>query len=365
MSAASPSTPPLPPVYSEALVAARFSHLFHLFGALVLYTLTYRVLPGEQTWRRMTAFVAACLFVISPAGLFLSAPYSETMCAFFNFTGMLFASIMQPRTSSRPNTVLQSGSIVFAGIFFGLATLARSNGVLSVLVFLQPGLVLCNELLSGPQKFTALVKLFATGVGALITLLGAALPQYIAYQSYCTGDSTRPWCQRLVPSIYSWVQEEYWNVGLFKYWTLSNIPLFLLAAPMLVITIYTASVCLLSRPILLDQSVSKTATTVEVASRSIRMPEPLRWFALPQLVLAVLTLTNFHVQIINRISTAYPVWYILIAVALTSHSYGNGKHSTAVTPLFGSKRTRQWVVRSMMMYAMIQGGLFASFMPPA
>ena len=365
MFAASPSTPPLPPVYSEALVAARLSHLFHLLGALTLYALTYRVLPGEPKWRRMTAFVTACLFVISPAGLFLSAPYSETMCAFFNFSGMLFASVLQPRTSSLPDTARQSVAVVLAGFFFGLATLARSNGVLSVLVFLQPGLVLCRELLTGPQKVTSLVKLIAIGIGAILTLAGSILPQYRAYRIYCAGHSTRPWCDHLVPSIYSWVQQEYWNVGLFKYWTLSNIPLFLLAAPMLFIADYTASVCLMGRPILLDPSVSKTAGTNQDTARSVRMPEPLRWFALPQLVLAVLSMTHFHVQIINRISTAYPVWYILVAVAITSQSYGTGKHNSALTPILGNERTKQWAVRSMMMYAMIQGGLFASFMPPA
>jgi len=71
--------------------------------------------------------------------------------------------------------------------------------------------------------------------------------------------------------------------------------------------------------------------------------------ALSQLILVMLTLTTAHVQIISRISSAYPVW--LWYAAASFH-----ERNTSLVGIF---------VRFMVMYAIIQGGLFASFLPPA
>lgn len=72
--------------------------------------------------------------------------------------------------------------------------------------------------------------------------------------------------------------------------------------------------------------------------------------AASQTLLAILAITNYHVQIISRISSGYPVWYWWVASCLLD------------------KRRRVWGYRTVVfitMYAGIQGGLFASFLPPA
>lgn len=70
--------------------------------------------------------------------------------------------------------------------------------------------------------------------------------------------------------------------------------------------------------------------------------------ALPQLVLAVLALTSYHVQIITRISSGYPLWYIWLAFKLQDRP-----------------RRASLVIRWMVIYALIQAGLYACFLPPA
>ena len=47
--------------------------------------------------------------------------------------------------------------------------------------------------------------------------------------------SVRPWCTAVPPSVYTYVQARYWNSGLLLYWTTSQIPNFVLAAPPLVL----------------------------------------------------------------------------------------------------------------------------------
>ena len=72
--------------------------------------------------------------------------------------------------------------------------------------------------------------------------------------------------------------------------------------------------------------------------------------AAAQVALAVLALTSYHVQIITRISSGYPVWYWWVAGLLRSRaSWHLGKGIAAF----------------MVVYAMVQGVLFASFLPPA
>ena len=50
--------------------------------------------------------------------------------------------------------------------------------------------------------------------------------------------SPSPWCQKVYPDVYSYVQGKYWDVGLFKYYRISQIPNFLLAAPVLCISTF-------------------------------------------------------------------------------------------------------------------------------
>ncbi|TKA77635.1 hypothetical protein B0A49_04199 [Cryomyces minteri] len=214
--------------------------------------------------------------------------------------------------------------------------------------------------------------------------------------------------------IYTWVQGKYWNSGFLRYWTLSNAPLFLLAAPMLYVLISTALVApsFVTSPSAADYrdfqplEDQQTGTSQSSASRETTVTNTsarhcLRRLAVPQLVLAVLALTNFHVQIVNRIASGYPVWYLGIAVMLddaqSSCQSGTlisvkkslqqrqtsevedrvdvstprdakpkqGREDWIVGNEKGMSRKAEWTVRAMIMYAVIQGGLFASFLPPA
>ncbi|EER06993.1 hypothetical protein Pmar_PMAR024829, partial [Perkinsus marinus ATCC 50983] len=47
---------------------------------------------------------------------------------------------------------------------------------------------------------------------------------------------SRPWCEGR-GNIYSFIQKEYWHVGLLEYYTPNNIPNFLLAIPSMSIAI--------------------------------------------------------------------------------------------------------------------------------
>lgn len=79
--------------------------------------------------------------------------------------------------------------------------------------------------------------------------------------------------------------------------------------------------------------------------------------AVPQMVLAILALTTYHVQIITRISSGYPVWYWwLTSMILDCREFG----------LLGETwNVAEVILKWMVLHALTQGGLFASFLPPA
>lgn len=58
-------------------------------------------------------------------------------------------------------------------------------------------------------------ELLAVFLGGAQILLAILWPQYIAYNLYCgpgSFTSPRSWCERTIPSIYTFVQAEYWYV---------------------------------------------------------------------------------------------------------------------------------------------------------
>ena len=82
-----------------------------------------------------------------------------------------------------------------------------------------------------------------------------------------------------------------------------------------------------------------------------------RRLALPQLILAISALFLYHVQVITRLASGYPIWYLWLA-------------STILDDPKVRIFAKEWslakvIVRWMICYAILPGCLFASFLPPA
>jgi len=106
------------------------------------------------------------------------------------------------------------------------------------------------------------------------------------------------------------------------------------------------------------QNINGAATTDGEGTPSvIATGDVIKRLLIPQLVLAFLTLTSYHVQIITRLSSGYPVWYWWLACLTLDNEkirlFGRNWRSARI---FSG-----WIIG----YALIQAGLFASFLPPA
>ncbi|KFY05552.1 hypothetical protein V492_08455, partial [Pseudogymnoascus sp. VKM F-4246] len=298
----------------ESLVGTTIAHASHGLSVFALYHLACAIFPGPSGPK--LAFIAGCLHIFSPAGIFLSAPCGESTASFLTFLGVLFFAWGMP--AGAVSSGKQDGFVVLAGVTLGLSTTVRSNALLNGIVFAEEAVLVAWSVRNG-LSVPKIRRLAAVGVGGCCIAAGFLLPQYIAYQEYCTSASPRPWCSSLTPSIYTFVQEHYWDVGFLRYWKVSNIPLFLLAAPALVILISSG----LRTADLTSRETTRPSHNVDhykvtpaeraLSQRTIRL---LRSLSYPQLVLAVLAITNYHVQIITRLASASPVWYLWLAYSL-------------------------------------------------
>ena len=152
-----------------------------------------------------------------------------------------------------------------------------------------------------------------------------------------------------------------------RYWTLSNVPLFILATPVMCLMIVSAIEPFSG----LINPGCQYIFSARYQSRSMRVEKAVRdkeelhslqlvykrSMAVPQLALALATLLSFHVQVINRVSSGYALWYIYAAEKIVRREV----IIVAGKRIDMGKLLLTWMI----MYGTIQAGLFASFLPPA
>jgi phosphatidylinositol glycan class V len=179
---------------------------------------------------------------------------------------------------------------------------------------------------------------FRACIHALIPLLPSLLHQLNAYHIFCVAPSPPsaerpPWCDYLIPSIYTHVQRTYWHVGFLSYWTPAQLPNIALALPLLV-------------P-LLFYSASQLSSLLCGKSGGLR-PSTTTAHAMHAMILCLTLLTNAHTQIALRLLPSLPITYWSAAALLLE---------------------RPWWGRTYVIWAVLWGTLsvllWASFLPPA
>ena len=219
------------------------------------------------------ATTAAQLFCLNPAGVFFTAAYSESIFAMFTFAGHAIAArgqycqcYLQKRRSGEMLTrELQTRShivtcLYWANIFWLpstilwiLASLTRSNGTFSAIWWIIIGTAKCCSYIRTNRSkgvATAVETVASLLLLHLILAILVALPVLYhdlqGYNYHCIGTNEAPsWCKHQIDafrrfSLYAHVQHKYWNVGLFRYYEVKQIPNFILAAPILVLSFAAA-----------------------------------------------------------------------------------------------------------------------------
>jgi GPI mannosyltransferase 2 len=155
--------------------------------------------------------VAGLLHLFSPAGIFLMAPYSESLFAFLSLLGLFVYS--NSKSSLGQSVIVNGYRTMLAGAILGLSAIVRSNGILAGVIYLIDAVQSVTGILSGGATLDRILELTCTICGGLLVGIGFSIPQIQAYIEYCSGqsiDERRPWCRSIPPSIFTFVQSHYW-----------------------------------------------------------------------------------------------------------------------------------------------------------
>lgn len=182
----------------QPLLGIGLAHFSHVVAVIALYQLTLRISNNAKL-----ALTTSLLHIISPSGLFLSAPYQESPFTCLAYLGNLLYA------RSLDETGFDDLFLVGAGALYGLSTTFRSNGLLAGLLFAVEALTRFVRLVH-ERRWSHAQRIAATIMGGLLVASGSVVPQFVAWKRYCADEGSRPWCSNLVPSIYTFVQKEYW-----------------------------------------------------------------------------------------------------------------------------------------------------------
>jgi phosphatidylinositol glycan class V len=332
--------------------------------------------------------VAACLVfgIWNPASVFFVTNYSES---FFAMTTLIGHVCIQ--CSNSPTLMIKSIGWWFLGITcWMIGSYTRSNGTVHCLWILQDGLArflwnfrLVQQQIQQRQQqqhessSTSVTSTSTTAIsihifwilfrscsGMFLVALPVRYHDWRGYQRHCDGEmAIHPeWCTNINSndglvsslifgssfSLYRYIQDKHWNVGFFCYYQWKQIPNFLLAAPILILSVAGAccwiywslmkfgkgklpskiSMILWNWPVdALLESVGETkVTTAATSGRDSLVDNPL--LLAHYAILAILALVGLviaHVQISTRMicSTSPAIlWFITYCLSAPSNNLG-------------------------------------------
>ncbi|XP_053744132.1 palmitoyltransferase ZDHHC18-A [Synchiropus splendidus] len=397
-------------VRGRLLVAVALGNgVLFLLSVVALHALSRVVLQD-----RRLALLSSLLYCVTPANVFMTAGYSESLFAALTFGGLY---------------LLEKGFTFRACLALSIATAARSNGLVNIgfLLYL-PSLHAISQIrvyrvsVKGHSKVLCYLwvitsLLFTSLLGTAIIALPFCAFQYYGYRTFCTPsvslesipppllslaelksyrvpDENSPpplWCMRPLPLLYSHIQDVYWDVGFLRYFELRQIPNFLLALPMATLGVMAAYAYFHANPELcLRLGLWETDS-------SKRLDKPSPGFFSPRVfvyvvhstVLLVFGTLCMHVQVLTRFmasSSPVPFWisaHLLLlnepllhrrktsvpSVQLQKDSRNGCKHGapnpiTALLPHFtSSSPTTQSILGYFLSYWVMGLALHCNFLP--
>ncbi|KAM4797133.1 GPI mannosyltransferase 2 [Rhinophrynus dorsalis] len=207
-----------------------------VLAAIALYHLGCIVLQS-----RRTAYLAALLFCMNPASIFMTSSYSESLFAMVTFAGLW---------------QLERYRILNGCVLLSFATATRANGMVNAGFLLHRA---AHAIMQGAGGWRLVSKML---LAIFVIILPFALFQYYSYRQFCLmsltekevptvllqlamdkgyrlpGPPVPAWCSAHLPLAYSHIQSQYWNVGLLRYFQLHQLPNFFLAVPVIFLSIW-------------------------------------------------------------------------------------------------------------------------------
>ncbi|CAK7895261.1 GPI mannosyltransferase 2 [[Candida] anglica] len=316
--------------YTVLFIGTIIANLCHYLSCIVLYFFTLETFARSKFFNHTNLVKlserTSLLYVLSPAGIFLTTSCSESPCALLTFIGLYIREISLDYNSfdliNSKVSVRNPITYIISGIIFAISYGIRANSVLLGVLYLYD---LYKFFIVNQNMKDSILSLIA-GSNMFIAIV---ISTWFPYMVFCP-NGRGEWCDSYFPSLFSYAQSHYWNNGFMKYWTPNNIPNFIFALPTIILTVFALQFYIVRYPF-----------------KNI----------LPILFVNILLLIGgifwWHTQILTRISSFLPLIYWYIA-SLGLLNVGQDEI-----------KVYHWSVRYFIIWSLLQTGLFAAFLPPA
>lgn len=298
--------------YTNVLVSLIMANGFQLITSLIMYYYSQYVFKRMSFFKRESdrlSLLTAMYYLVSPGGIFLTVPYSENLGSFLSILALYLREVSI--TMEYDKLIIKRWWFyLLSGVIVALAFLVRANCLLLGIFYMYDTIKFFGPL--NMNRYCIIS--FVSGLPLLMTFI---YQNYYHYQIFCPNRGE--WCNAFIPSLFKYCQVHYWNNGFLNYWSVNNIPNFLISGPIIVLNAATVYWFLIKYPVNI---------------------------LLPYLILNVLLITSgcffWNIQILNRILNFNPIFYWFLATL-------NSK------PIY----------IGLIMWIFVQSGLFGAFLPPA
>ena len=205
--------------------------------------------------------------------------------------------------------------------WFMLAGATRSNGTVNC------GFILYYLLKCFVQKwrfnalpfFSMVILIFKSLVYCSVIVFPFLAFNWYGYVEYCTCsrdvDCSKPkWCKAYFPSIYNHVQKDIWGLALFSYYKFKKLPNFILATPVIVLSLSSVYLYLAERK---NELINLGLLSSTKASRNAKYfftTQSIFPYLVHLIFLLVFALLFMHVEVTTRmVMSSTPLIYWTVA----------------------------------------------------
>lgn len=199
-------------------------------------------------------YLLILIFCFCPASIFFLTAYTEALFSALTWSGL--AIILSHNDAFKIGSSPYWGALefLFSCLCLAIASSVRMNGSLNIIIIVTKYLLdpvqykhnMYNTIVFEAARFLRYFMLFLSAILPGFYLESEIVRMACIEKTVISSDETLAFCATYsfpqLHTMYAELQRQYWNVGFLRYWQVKQIPNFLLAIPILFVSIHALTV---------------------------------------------------------------------------------------------------------------------------
>lgn len=290
------------------VVGTLLSNLAFVIASVGLYLFQCELFSKIKIKNVVFPGISTIFFIFPSSNIFNSSMYTESLYSCFNFWGAFFILKAESKSHKFGFFSIKNFTYLVLSVFcMSTACGIRSNGILnSIPLFFY--FVSTSPRIGNVLSF--IIHWFIAFIMFILTILPFLIYLIYVYFRYCVNiPVSRPWCQYLIPNIYSFVQDEYWGNGIFNYWRIEKLDKFIVIIPFILVTIYSIKIFFIKKS--RKDKTNMFSTIYQIFDHFQQCYSVLGYFFHVYFLLVSILLYGY-VEVIIRLFNCIPIYFTLM-----------------------------------------------------